>query len=418
MKIQLKSEFSLSNNSFLYSDYDDLMLRGIYTQIMLDISETLTEEEYYEKEAMDDDMLTEIGEIICYRFDLKYSQNDLYYVADNYNEDLHQIARFFFYQEGKELLEEEIIANTIYYINDVFIKPEYRGKNYGLYAVALLLESIASEQLVSCHPAPMRDYKDKYSEEKGKILLRKYWSKLGLDRYEKKHNILWSSEWEMPKWIRKKLFPDFEDNEDSIIEKILSDVNSDKDNLVKQEDNVTMTEEEKDNLLFAFWEYLRCIENYAPERYSKTLYSYLTHYYSYSELLLKQFDINEISELVKPLLNKKGEPMFTQQEIETFHDAIKFAFSNDPKKVVNYLCTIEYHFPKKNSNEEVKITCTLKVKCISNEYLKLSEDNGEYYQYINDIVEKLLYEHYLDPNLLDPENYWHFQDLDYKLLDE
>ena len=43
---------------------------------------------------------------------------------------------------------------------------------------------------------------------KGKLLMRKYWSKVGLNKYSKKHNILWTDQWSMPDWLREKIFSD------------------------------------------------------------------------------------------------------------------------------------------------------------------------------------------------------------------
>jgi hypothetical protein len=90
----------------------------------------------------------------------------------------------------------------------VFIKPEYRGHGYGIKALAMFLQNFAWGETVCCHPSPIIDMKDKYSEDKGKLLMKKYWSKLGLDKYSAKHNILWTDEWSMPDWLREQIFSD------------------------------------------------------------------------------------------------------------------------------------------------------------------------------------------------------------------
>jgi GNAT superfamily N-acetyltransferase len=252
IKLKLDSEFSLSNDGIYCLENSDLMVHGIYTKILLDESDQLSEEELENGE----EKLTEIGKIECHRFDLRYSESVLFSVADCHDSDLAKCASYFFYEEGKDLLEQELTDDAIFYINSVYIKPEYRGKNYGLYALALLLEGIAWGQVVSCHPVPIHDYKDKYSEKKGKLLLTKYWSKLGLEYYDEKHNILWGADWVMPEWIRKKLFPNLEDEDED-------------DELVEQENYLMRQElelQEKMQRLSIFWEYLRCIENYAYDR--------------------------------------------------------------------------------------------------------------------------------------------------------
>ena len=150
------------------------------------------------------DKIEEVGHIYHHQFNLDYSRDDLAFLADAQSSDLSYTASFFFHEEGKENLS----YRHLFYTNQVFIKPKYRGHRYGIKALAMLLQYFAWRETVCCHPSPIDDMKDKYSEAKGKLLMRKYWSKVGLNKYSKKHNILWTDEWSMSDWLREQIFSD------------------------------------------------------------------------------------------------------------------------------------------------------------------------------------------------------------------
>lgn len=94
----------------------------------------------------------------------------------------------------------------MFYIDQVFVEPQFRGRGYALKAVAIFLEILALREVVSCHPQPISDLKSEYSLKQGRELMKRYWSKLGLNKYNKKHNILWSESWSMPKWLKEEIF--------------------------------------------------------------------------------------------------------------------------------------------------------------------------------------------------------------------
>jgi GNAT superfamily N-acetyltransferase len=205
MTIKIESTFHLSNQSINLSKYDDLMMTSIYSSIGLDEYENLSLEELDELDAKGE--FPEpiiIGRICAHRFDLSFHDEDLCIVADCVSSDLVYFASYFLLEEGNEFRS----CNYLFYLNGVFIEPQYRGNNYGLHALALFLQAFAWGETVGCHPVPIKDLKDKYPAHQGKRLMRNYWSKIGLERYSEKHNILWTPAWEMPDWLRTNLLED------------------------------------------------------------------------------------------------------------------------------------------------------------------------------------------------------------------
>lgn len=199
-KLSIESTACLSNKEVHIWDDESFMITPFHTLIKVDFSDELSEEEFFDGV----DKIEEVGYMLSYTFNLDYSQDDLADLADAHSQDLCYIASFFFYEEGKN----DLSFRYLFYINEVFIKPQYRGHGYGIKALAMFLQNFAWDETVCCHPLPIIDMKDRYSEKKGKLLMKKYWSKLGLDKYSNKHNILWTNEWSMPDWLRKQIFSD------------------------------------------------------------------------------------------------------------------------------------------------------------------------------------------------------------------
>jgi len=164
--------------------------------------------EFYDEDT-DEEEEIELGYILAHRFDLAYSPSRLVCFADNLDSDLFHMANFLL--ENKTNYQKIYGSRYLFYIDHIFIAPEFRGHGYALQALALFLELFARGEVVSCHPAPMDDLKNKYSKTKGQLIMRKYWSKLGLTYYSKKHNILWQDEWSMPKWLKSTIFKSFDD---------------------------------------------------------------------------------------------------------------------------------------------------------------------------------------------------------------
>ncbi|MDT9184647.1 hypothetical protein [Limnospira sp. PMC 289.06] len=181
-----------------------MQVTRIDTTVKIDGSIDLSKEELEERWASGDyPEPIEIGRMQAHRFDLYYNQGEVVIVADCMNSDLSYFASFFLLEEGQDAIE---YSRYLFYINSVFIEPKYRGMDYGLQALAMFLQGFAWGEVVGCHPVPTNDLSGKYPKQKGQSLLRKYWSKVGFESYSEKHNILWTSEWEMPRWLKRKIF--------------------------------------------------------------------------------------------------------------------------------------------------------------------------------------------------------------------
>ncbi len=171
----------------------------------LESDDDLDHEEIEEEIDFSDEDI-EIGSIEAYRFDLFYHPMDLAELGDAIDQDLSFMADFFLL--NKKNYELISYHKYLFYISSVFIEPQYRGRGYALQGLAMFLELLAANgEVVSCHPSPMKDLKDKYGRkhQKGRKLMKRYWEKIGLDKYSKKHNILWTDGWDMPVWLRKSL---------------------------------------------------------------------------------------------------------------------------------------------------------------------------------------------------------------------
>lgn len=202
MDLKIEPRADVSNSD------DDFAITHFYSPIKLNLSHELSEEEWnlleFEEKEYEPE---EIGHILAARFDYSYDDDNLIYLADTRDSDICFFATFIF--GDKKLLDDfNVYPYYIFYIEKVFIEPKYRGYDYGLKAIAMFLELFAKGQVVGCHPCPLDDLEDKYFDIQGKNLMKRYWSKLGLTNYSEKHNILWTEEWYMPKWLNNLIFSD------------------------------------------------------------------------------------------------------------------------------------------------------------------------------------------------------------------
>jgi hypothetical protein len=144
----------------------------------------------------------EIGYITAYRFNLRCHPNNLFFAADRIGGDLARIHEFFI--ENKRNYSKIKLNDYLFYIEKVYLESRFRGRGYALRSLAIFLELFASDlMVVCCHPNPFEDLEKKYPAKKGKLLMRKYWAKLGLTEYNQKHNIFWKNYFSTPEWLLK-----------------------------------------------------------------------------------------------------------------------------------------------------------------------------------------------------------------------
>jgi len=194
MDLQLSStlEFNTWNTDKVGLDY-------IETSIQVVIDEE-------ESDTMEGLKFDNIGNIEAYRFDLSFSAHQLYRMADCVGSDLAQLIEWFLGMDTEDGLPDELVyPNYLFHMQSVYIKPEYRGKDYGLFAALFFLNTFAKHQVITCNPSPIMDLKKRYSEKQGQAILRRYWSKLGLTNYDSKYNLLWEGAWEASPTLMSRL---------------------------------------------------------------------------------------------------------------------------------------------------------------------------------------------------------------------
>jgi hypothetical protein len=202
LNLEIETTFYSSNNDAHISTQDDYLITFLRSSIKVDFSSELSEEDYFAGVIN----LKEVGYISAYRVNLDYDPTSLAILADLTSSNLCFACSFFFYNEKDHLNHLLLSSQYIYYIEEVFIKPEFRGLGFGIQGLAMFLLNFASHETVCCHPHPIFDLEEKYSEKQGKFLMRKYWSKIGLEYYAEDENILWTDNWCIPKWLKHQIF--------------------------------------------------------------------------------------------------------------------------------------------------------------------------------------------------------------------
>lgn len=162
---------------------DYFAITHFHVPIKVDVSDVLPNEEYDLLELENVSDIQNVGYISASRFDRLYDKKDLYFIADSKNSDVAYFASFLLIENDLDN-EFDIFASYLFYIEKVFIEPEYRGRGYGLKGLSIFLRYFAGGQIVGCHPCPIDDLREKYSEEQGKKLMKRYWSKLGFKKYD------------------------------------------------------------------------------------------------------------------------------------------------------------------------------------------------------------------------------------------
>ncbi|MCW6038730.1 hypothetical protein K4A83_21000 [Spirulina subsalsa FACHB-351] len=138
--------------------------------------------------------------------------------------------------------------------------------------------------------------------------------------------------------------------------------------------------------------------NYIDDSYSLVhhnvdtgyLLSLITSYYQCYEI--EKFNINEISQFTKTLMNHKGEPIVTEDNIKYIGLAIDFARSNNPRKKETYWCEFSQKYIFDNKRTEVHTIAKLAVTCISKDYLKSIDlyDERAYNYYLSNKCSNVL----------------------------
>lgn len=197
--------------------WEQVFMLAISTESFIELEEDLiitnfgVSLKYFSEEFLDtEDGYKEIGYINVYRFNLDYSIKDLVLFADYKGQHLIDFAEPFFDNIFDINSDELCFKNYVFYIENVFLAYEYRGIDVALMGLGLFLKNYAKYEIVAGVPTLSHgsDLRKKWQgkEKKAQNLLRKYWSKLGLEQHDSKHNILWTSSFELPMWLEQKLF--------------------------------------------------------------------------------------------------------------------------------------------------------------------------------------------------------------------
>lgn len=198
MELQVETITYSSNRDTYISKQDDFLITYMKSSLKADFSHELSEKDFADGLTK----LVEVGFISVYRVNLMCSETNLAILADLISQDLCFAASFFLFGDGKDSL----FSQYLFYIDEVFIHTKYRQFGFALQGLAMFLENFAQGEAVCCHPCPLKDLREKYTEKHGKQLLKRYWSKVGLDKYAVDNNILWTDDWSMPNWLKHQIF--------------------------------------------------------------------------------------------------------------------------------------------------------------------------------------------------------------------
>lgn len=119
--------------------------------------------------------------------------------ADGLDQDLCLAVNWLPVQDPEDI--DFALYKGCLYLSKVEIQPSWRGKVPVLKAIATYLQLTIMEGLVFYMPMPFPKPESQEERDLKSFRLRQYWSKLGLDRYDSEHNILWEPEWSCPAWL-------------------------------------------------------------------------------------------------------------------------------------------------------------------------------------------------------------------------
>lgn len=99
-------------------------------------------------------------------------------------------------------------VHNFWYLEDIYVEPKYRGENFGLLATAIFLAQYATvDDLITTHPYPSHDYRDKYDEDikRGIEDMKDYLGSLEMLDYDKEANLLWTNCYQEPEFLAEYL---------------------------------------------------------------------------------------------------------------------------------------------------------------------------------------------------------------------
>jgi hypothetical protein len=136
------------------------------------------------------------------------------------------------------------------------------------------------------------------------------------------------------------------------------------------------------------WEYIEFIDRLGDKKCVsyRTIFFYPEAYYGSRENFIKELNANELASFK----NKHGDRIVSDEIIEDLMLAKQYAFSSSQNKKQQFRCKVVITLSP--LNEDFKIEVATRIDCISNEYLKLSEE--DYQDYLLDVASDKIFEEY------------------------
>jgi len=129
--LQVETIVNSSNRDAHVSKEDDFLITRMRSSIKADFSHELSKKDFVNGIVK----LEEVGSIFAYRINLIYSERSLAILADLISQDLSFAASFFLYEDGKDCL----YSQHLFYIDEVFVQPQYRQFGFALEGLAMLI---------------------------------------------------------------------------------------------------------------------------------------------------------------------------------------------------------------------------------------------------------------------------------------
>ncbi|MBD2100404.1 hypothetical protein [Leptolyngbya sp. FACHB-261] len=139
----------------------------------------------------------EIGYISGWRT-LSSNPNKVLLWSDRVNSDVCSAFNWLIAQRAEFGVEAAL------FIDQVVLKPCWRGQQLALRAVATYLDLVGCK-FVFLQVAPLDvSHLTPQQQDSIKHRLRRYWQKLGLKHYDPANNIVWTDHWQCPQWLQSE----------------------------------------------------------------------------------------------------------------------------------------------------------------------------------------------------------------------